>query len=97
MVPKSFISKYKAKGTIGRIPINCCHPATIKPSDLMPPYFTIIVPIPQLNPAAKVIKKPNELSNIFISIERQKIPNMPNIPDDQKPAIGKVIAPAALF
>ena len=22
---------------------------------------------------------------------------MPNIPDDQKPAIGKVIAPAALF
>ena len=26
-----------------------------------------------------------------------QIPNMPNIPDDQKPAIGKVIAPAALF
>jgi len=25
-----------------------------------------------------------------------QIPNMPNIPDDQKPAIGKVIAPAAL-
>ena len=26
-----------------------------------------------------------------------QIPNMPNIPDDQKPAIGKIIAPAALF
>ena len=26
-----------------------------------------------------------------------QIPNMPNIPDDQKPAIGKVIAPVALF
>jgi uncharacterized membrane protein len=26
-----------------------------------------------------------------------QIPNMPKIPDDQKPAIGKVIAPAALF
>lgn len=26
-----------------------------------------------------------------------QIPNMPNIPDDQKPAIGKVIAPSALF
>ena len=26
-----------------------------------------------------------------------QIPNMPSIPDDQKPAIGKVIAPAALF
>ena len=26
-----------------------------------------------------------------------QIPNMGNIPDDQKPAIGKVIAPAALF
>lgn len=26
-----------------------------------------------------------------------QIPNMPNIPDKQKPAIGKVIAPAALF
>ena len=26
-----------------------------------------------------------------------QIPNMPNIPEDQKPAIGKVIAPAALF
>ncbi|MDC3091125.1 urate hydroxylase PuuD [Rickettsiales bacterium] len=26
-----------------------------------------------------------------------QIPNMPNIPDAQKPAIGKVIAPAALF
>ena len=26
-----------------------------------------------------------------------QIPNMPNIPDDQNPAIGKVIAPAALF
>ncbi|MBM09997.1 MAG: hypothetical protein CMF69_10570 [Magnetovibrio sp.] len=26
-----------------------------------------------------------------------QIPNMPNIPDDQKPAIGKVIAPAALY
>lgn len=26
-----------------------------------------------------------------------QIPNMPNIPDNQKPAIGKVIAPAALF
>ena len=26
-----------------------------------------------------------------------QIPNMPNIPDEQKPAIGKVIAPAALF
>jgi len=26
-----------------------------------------------------------------------QIPNMQNIPDDQKPAIGKVIAPAALF
>ena len=26
-----------------------------------------------------------------------QIPNMANIPDDQKPAIGKVIAPAALF
>jgi len=26
-----------------------------------------------------------------------QIPNMPNIPDDQKPAIGKVIAPAALW
>ena len=25
-----------------------------------------------------------------------QIPNMPNIPDEQKPAIGKVIAPAAL-
>ena len=25
-----------------------------------------------------------------------QIPNMKNIPDDQKPAIGKVIAPAAL-
>ena len=26
-----------------------------------------------------------------------QIPNMSKIPDDQKPAIGKVIAPAALF
>ena len=26
-----------------------------------------------------------------------QIPNMPNVPDDQKPAIGKVIAPAVLF
>ena len=26
-----------------------------------------------------------------------QIPNMPTIPDEQKPAIGKVIAPAALF
>ena len=26
-----------------------------------------------------------------------QIPNMPKIPDDQKPAIGKIIAPAALF
>lgn len=26
-----------------------------------------------------------------------QIPNMPNIPDDQKPAIGKVIAPSALW
>ncbi|MGF1463871.1 MAG: urate hydroxylase PuuD [Maricaulaceae bacterium] len=26
-----------------------------------------------------------------------QIPNMPRIPDEQKPAIGKVIAPAALF
>ena len=26
-----------------------------------------------------------------------QIPNMPNIPDDQTPAIGKVIAPAVLF
>jgi uncharacterized membrane protein len=26
-----------------------------------------------------------------------QIPNMANIPDEQKPAIGKVIAPAALF
>ena len=26
-----------------------------------------------------------------------QIPNMPKIPDDQKPAIGKVIAPAALW
>ena len=26
-----------------------------------------------------------------------QFPNMPNIPDDQKPAIGKVIAPAALW
>ena len=26
-----------------------------------------------------------------------QIPNMPNIPDEQKPAIGKVIVPAALF
>ncbi len=26
-----------------------------------------------------------------------QIPNMPNIPDDQKPAIGKIIAPAALW
>ena len=26
-----------------------------------------------------------------------QIPNMPNIPDDQKPAIGKIIAPSALF
>jgi uncharacterized membrane protein len=26
-----------------------------------------------------------------------QIPNMPNIPDEHKPAIGKVIAPAALF
>ena len=26
-----------------------------------------------------------------------QIPNMPNIPDEQKPAIGKVIAPTALF
>ena len=26
-----------------------------------------------------------------------QIPNMPNIPDEQKPAIGKVIAPAALL
>ena len=26
-----------------------------------------------------------------------QIPNMPNIPDEQKPAVGKVIAPAALW
>ena len=26
-----------------------------------------------------------------------QIPNMPNIPDEQKPAIGKIIAPAVLF
>ena len=26
-----------------------------------------------------------------------QIPNMPNIPDEQKPAVSKVIAPAALF
>ena len=26
-----------------------------------------------------------------------QIPNMPKIPDEQKPAIGKVIAPAAFF
>ena len=26
-----------------------------------------------------------------------QIPSMPNIPDEQKPAIGKVIAPKALF
>ena len=26
-----------------------------------------------------------------------QIPNMPNIPDEQKPAIGKIIAPAALW
>ena len=26
-----------------------------------------------------------------------QIPNMPNIPDDQKPAVSKVIAPAALW
>ena len=26
-----------------------------------------------------------------------QIPNMPKIPDEQKPAIGKVIAPSALF
>ncbi len=26
-----------------------------------------------------------------------QIPNMPKIPDEQKPAVGKVIAPAALF
>ena len=26
-----------------------------------------------------------------------QIPSMPNIPDDQKPAIAKVIAPSALF
>ena len=26
-----------------------------------------------------------------------QIPNMPNIPDEQKPAISKVIAPKALF
>jgi uncharacterized membrane protein len=26
-----------------------------------------------------------------------QIPSMPKIPDEQKPAIGKVIAPAALF
>ena len=26
-----------------------------------------------------------------------QIPNMPKIPDEQKPAIGKIIAPAALF
>ena len=26
-----------------------------------------------------------------------QIPNMPKIPEEQKPAIGKVIAPAALF
>ena len=28
---------------------------------------------------------------------RDRIPNMPKIPDEHKPAIGKVIAPAALF
>ena len=43
---------------IGTIPIICCHPATINPSDLIPPYFTIIVPIAQLKPADKVIRKP---------------------------------------
>ena len=32
------------------------------------------------------------LTHIFV-----QIPNMKNIPDEQKPAIGKVIAPAALF
>ncbi len=44
------------------MPIICCHPATINPSDLIPPYFTIIVPIAQLKPADKVIKKPKIFS-----------------------------------
>ena len=61
------------------MPISCCHPATINPSDLMPPYFTIIVPIAQLKPAERVIRKPKIFSKIFISIERKKIPIIPKI------------------
>ena len=59
------------------MPIICCQPATINPSDLIPPYFTIIVPIAQLKPAESVIKKPKIFSKIFISIDRKNIPNIP--------------------
>ena len=62
---------------IGIIPIICCQPATINPSDLIPPYFTIIVPTAQLKPADKVMRKPKIFSKIFISMERKKIPIIP--------------------
>ena len=57
----------------------CCHPATISPSDLIPPYFTIIVPIAQLKPAERVIRKPKRFSKILISVDRKKIPIIPKI------------------
>ena len=34
---------------------------------------------------------------IIVVLNFVQIPSMPNIPDEQKPAIGKVIAPKALF
>ena len=64
---------------IGTIPIICCHPATINPSDLIPPYFTIMVPIAQLKPADNVIKKPKIFSKTLISKDRKKMPVIPKI------------------
>ena len=43
------------------------------------PYFTIIVPIAQLKPADKVIRKPNIFSKTLISKDRKIMPVIPKI------------------
>ena len=77
--PKLFKSKYRAKGINGNTPISCCQPATNIPSDLNPPYFTIMVPMPHDKPADSVKNNPKILSITPIPIDNEKIPIIPKI------------------
>ena len=59
--------------------------------------FELMQPRFSFNWNATRIKTKSKDLDILLKTINEIVMGMPNIPDEQKPAIGKVIAPAALF